>query len=85
MSQQITAIEEKTKTVISRHWDKPEITVRITNIGIGIEMNVDDMLKALVEEMGTPAFMFTKDVLKEKLIKAMRSVEQKVKEASNYV
>lgn len=81
----IIPTEDKTKLIISRFWHHPEILVRVTNEKIGIELDIQDFFKIVVEEMGSPAMLFSQSALIEKLNKAMRAVEEKVKEASIHV
>jgi len=76
---------DKTKLVISRHWHHPQITVRITNEKIGIDLDVRDFFKVLLEEIGSPAMLFSKSALEEKMNAAMHRIEERVKEATIHV
>lgn len=74
----------KTKIIVSRKWDKPEIEVFATS-AIGAKMDVNDFLSALVEEMGNPTMLLTKAQMKAKMIAASEVVIREMKSTTVHV
>lgn len=52
---------------ISRHWHKPEISIKVTNKEIQIELELADFIRALAAEIGNPAGILTRAQLLAKL------------------
>ena len=70
---------------VSRHWGNPEIRVAIHREGIEIEINFEDFCMALADEIGSPALIFKKEALCQKIMDSSQVVLSKLKEASAYV
>ena len=71
----------KTGTVvlISRHWNNPNIQIKVTDKGIGIAMDLDDFIDCLIQESGNPAGLMTNNQLgnkiklaKDKIVRLMK-------------
>lgn len=87
------------KITILRKWSNPEITIDVSDTGIGIEMSLDAFLIALVDEVaeplvesiaasaGNPSLLFTKAALTKHLINAIEgsNAQQCFTEAANTV
>ena len=73
-----------TKRVItkSRKWHYPEILAYVSNQEIGLQINLDDYLQALVAEIGNPSLLLTQTKLLAKLRAASIVVEQEMHEKS---
>jgi hypothetical protein len=74
----------KESIVQSRHWDNPEIKVRIDQKGIEVEISLEDFCKAVVAEIPHPAFTFTRKSLETDILGALEIVLNKTKEATNH-
>lgn len=70
------------KVIISRYWERPEISVEITQEKIELSMPLTEFVKALAEEMGNPAMLVTQAQLLKRLDIASSVVVSKMKEAS---
>lgn len=70
------------KVVISRYWNNPSITVKVTDDSISLEFSMDDFIAALLSEMKHPFVMMTRAQQETAIIEAKESVLLKVKEAS---
>ena len=75
----------KSVTIVSRQWNNPSIEAFVTTKGIGASMDVQDVLVALVEQMGNPTMMMTKKQLLTKMQNAWEVVEKEIKEATRHV
>ncbi len=77
--------ESKSVVVKSRKWDNPNILAYVNNEEIGLAMKLDDFLNALVEEIGSPALIVTKEQLKNKVMQARKVVEMEMHDMSRAV
>lgn len=75
----------KQAVVISRCWDNPSISIKVTDKEIGIEMNLADFITALAQEVGSPALLFMQQTLleymrlaSERIIESMKQETAKV-------
>jgi len=75
----------KSVTIVSRQWHNPSIEAFVTTKGIGASMDVQDVLVALVEQMGNPTMVMTKKQLLTKMQVAWEVVEKEIKEATRHV
>lgn len=75
-------MQEKHVVLVSRLWSHPEIRVDIVNEGIGLSMKLDDFLAALVQEVGNPTLLVTKNALAVKLTQASERVTAGMKAES---
>ena len=71
--------QERHKVVISRHWDNPQITVSVNKDKIEVFSDIDDFITALLEELGSPTLILTRNQLKQKLRLATVKVIEKTK------
>jgi hypothetical protein len=72
----------KAKIVVGRKWNNPEIYVKVTDNEIDMAVNSADFINALVEELGSPALIMTKEGLKARLRDAFTKVLSEIKTAS---
>lgn len=75
----------KSVTIVSRQWNNPKIEAFMTSTGVGASMDVQDVLVALVEQIGNPTMMMTKKQLLTKMQVAWEVVEKEIKEATRHV
>lgn len=75
----------KTSVIVSRKWKHPSIEAFMSMEEIGAKMSIEDVLVALVEEMGNPTMMITKAQLLARLQGAWSVVEAEIKEATRFV
>lgn len=67
---------------ISRYWNNPEIATIITSEDISLSITLKDFLLALKLELGSVAWIFTKNTFNDKFDKAVTTVLERVKEES---
>jgi hypothetical protein len=77
-----TQPKTETKLVIRRQWNNPVIEVFISKDEVGLKMNLNDFIHALVEEVGNPTFIVTKNGLKKRLLEKADWVLTNVKQES---
>lgn len=70
--------------VISRRWDNPTINVYLEKEEIKLEMSLDDYIKAILTEIGSPALVLTTAQLAAKMKTARAVVELEMKHASTF-
>lgn len=75
---------QKSRVVISRHWDHPAINVNVTDTDIKVMMSMQEFLDALCTEVGNPALLLTEGMLRKRIRAASETVLGKMKEATNY-
>lgn len=68
------------KIVVSRKWSNPEINVFMEVSEIGASISLSDFLDSIVEEIGNPSTLMTKQALKAKLISASAVVVKELKD-----
>jgi hypothetical protein len=68
--------------IISRYWHRPKIDVFLMQNGIAIQLTVEDFVKAMSKEIGSPKVIFRQKTLEEKMIDAAAQVLEKAKETS---
>lgn len=73
---------EKATLVISRYWNHPQITVKVSDERIKVEMPLDEFLKALVTEVSHPSLILTRSSLEKELLGKLNTVLEKAKEAT---
>ena len=72
----------KTKLTISKKWDHPEFTYKITNEEMSCEMDFEDFRKALKQEMGSITWTLKKATFEKQLDEAIQRVISGAKEES---
>jgi hypothetical protein len=70
------------KVVVSRQWHKPIINVFIDAKEIGSEIELDDFLLAMLDVVGKPTYMFTREQLKKAVFAAKEQIIQELKKAT---
>lgn len=75
----------KTAVVVSRKWDSPAIYAYMTTDEVGASMSVEDALRSMIEEMGSPTFVMTKATLLKKMLESWEVVAKEIKEATRHV
>ncbi len=70
---------------ISRHWDNPQIVVKLYVDGIAVEMSVEDFCKALVADSPHPLWALTRWQLEKNLLGTVQGVLEKAKESTIHV
>lgn len=75
---------QKSRIVISRHWNNPAIKIDVTDESITVMMSMQEFLDALCTEIGNPASMLTEGQLRKRVRQASDAVLSKMKEATNY-
>jgi hypothetical protein len=70
---------------ISRHWNNPNIEVKVFSDGISIEMSLEDLIKAIAADMPHPAFAVTRSRTEASMLSVLESVLNKAKESSTHV
>jgi hypothetical protein len=73
------------KVVIGRKWNNPSIYALVTDQRIELQVSLEDYLQALVIELGSPAFIFSKETLKAKIFEASQKVSEEIKKVSSKV
>lgn len=67
---------------VSRKWNHPEIKVVLSSQEIGLSISKEDLIKALLEELGNPTLLVTQGQLERRLRAAFAAVEKGVKQES---
>lgn len=75
----------RSKVVVSRQWDNPQILCEITKDGISLAINGDAFVRAVVTEVGNPTLLVTQKQLREKLDEAFQRVIDEIKRASSHI
>jgi hypothetical protein len=75
----------KTMLVTSRQWNAPQIETYCTTAEIGSKIAIDDVIEALVEQIGNPTALVTKAQLRSKLTLAFDQIVLELKNATKYV
>ena len=70
------------RLIISHHWHNPEIQITVDNDGIELSTSIYDVLKATIQEIGSPLMITSNMQLEKKAITALDTVIRKIKEAS---
>jgi hypothetical protein len=70
------------KLVISRYWHNPTISITVGTEGIELETSLEDVVKAVIAEIGSPLMITNTTQLEKKAIIALDTVVRKIKEAS---
>ena len=76
---------QKHAVVVSRQWQKPEISIDVTDDEIRIAMSLPAFLDALAAEIGNPALVLTQAQLLAKLRAAAEAVVREMKSQTTRV
>jgi hypothetical protein len=71
-----------TKVTISRKWNNPKITTKVSNEEISLEMDIEDFKTALKQEIGSVTWVIKKDTFDARLDDAVNKILSGVKEES---
>lgn len=72
----------KTIVVVSRHWNRPDITAFVSETVVGAQMSLPQFIESLVEQTGNPAMVMTKAQLAAKLKAAADVVIDEMKKST---
>lgn len=75
----------KETIIVSRQWNNPTIRAFMDSKEVGAEMDTDVFLRTLVEIMGAPTFLMTKNQLATKLLAAKDQLITEMKKATVHV
>lgn len=75
----------KQKIIVSKNWNNPEILINVFIHELEIAMDIDSFLECIVEEIGNPTFIVTKEKLKQKLAEANKKIVEEMKKATVYI
>lgn len=70
---------------VSRHWEHPNIEVKVYVDGIAVEISLEDFCKALAAEVPHPIVTLTRGKLERDILAAMDVVLEKAKESTIHV
>ena len=70
----------KSTVLVGRKWHHPEIKVVVSISGIGIQMQMDDFLKALLAEIGTNTVLTPENLIsaKDRVVDGMKKETSRV-------
>jgi len=72
----------KSVITISRKWNNPKITAKVSNEEISLEMDIEDFKTALKQEIGSVTWVIKKDTFDARLDDAVNKILSGVKEES---
>jgi hypothetical protein len=78
-------MKKRTLIVVSKKWKEPMIEVHISDSEIGACMDFDDLHAALLEELGNPLTILTKERLKARIDSALKNVLKELRENTKYI
>lgn len=78
-------MEARSKVVIGRKWNNPNIYTYIDVNKIELDISLKDFIHALAEEIGNPALCMTKAQLEKRMQTALDKVLSEVKKVSTEV
>ena len=67
---------------ISRYWNKPFIKVLVTDEDISLSITLDDFIEAVKKEIGSVRWVVKDETFEYRLMQAVKTVLEKVKEES---
>lgn len=70
---------ERTVVLVSRKWSESQITVKVTQKGIGVSMPINQFIAALADLTGNPTLLVTKAQLEKRLQEAAVRVVSEMK------
>jgi len=77
--------KQRSAVIISRKWDNPKIMAVVNSEGISLGMELEDFVKSLAIQLGSPLRLFTREQLLEKMLQASKLVADEMKDASRHV
>lgn len=75
----------KTKIIVCRKWQEPEIELFVDQTEIGAKMSLDDFKLAIHNEIGSPALLMTKAQMLDALDKAITAVVAEMKSSTVHI
>jgi hypothetical protein len=73
------------KVVVSRQWNHPQITAFLDAKEVGAEIDLNDFLTAMLEIIGKPTYIMTREQLKTKVFAAKQTILEELKKATVHV
>jgi hypothetical protein len=73
------------KVIVSRQWQHPQINVFVDAKEVGAEIDLDDFLLAMLEIVGKPTYIMTREQLKKKVFAAKEEIVTELKKATVHV
>jgi putative NADH-flavin reductase len=73
------------KVVVSRQWNHPQITAFLDVKEVGAQIDLDDFLLAMLDEIGKPTYIMTREQLKAKVMAAKDEILSEMKRATAHV
>jgi hypothetical protein len=73
------------KVVVSRQWHNPQINVFVDAKEVGSEIDLDDFILAMLEIVGKPTYIMTREQLKTKVFAAKQTIVEELKKATVHV
>ena len=70
---------------ISRHWDNPQVRVAVHREGIAIDASLEDFVRGLAAEVGSPTWIIKAATLEQKMVDAITPVLHKIQESSAHI
>jgi len=75
----------KTKLVVSRKWHQPTIETFISTDEVGSQIDLADFLTALVEHIGNPTLLVSKNALAKKVQEASDAVLDEMRRTTVHI
>jgi hypothetical protein len=75
----------RSKIVVSRKWNSPDIEAFVSVEEIGAACSVPDFISILTDEVGNPTLLVTKAALKAKLQQGWAKLEKELKDSTKYI
>jgi hypothetical protein len=72
----------RAKLVVGRKWSLDQIYALVTHEGIELSVDLEVFIGAVVEALGSPAFVMTKKGLKKRIKAILPHVLEEIKKAS---
>jgi hypothetical protein len=73
------------RVTVSRRWNNPTITSRITIDELSLSMDMDNFVIALIEELGSVAFVFTRKEIDKRVRESVFKILDGIKFESSKV
>lgn len=71
---------DKRHVIITKAWAPgSQISIRVTDLEIGIAMSMDEFVQALAKEVGNPAMLLTNQALNKRLVAAASAIIERMK------
>ena len=78
-------MKKRSIVVVSRKWGEPQITAHISDSEVGAAMDFDALHEALLQELGNPLTILTKERLKLRIDSALKNILKELRENTKYI